>query len=160
MGSILIWEDPTCGGAISLCASTTGACVPQEPGEPTGLSYWSLCPRAHARQLEKPPWWEAGAPQLESGPTSMSRKPAQPQRPAQPKLKKNKIMCCARSVNPSKLWAGYDDVWMQIQPWLNKYAPFWWMMLTMEEATHMPGGRGSLYPLLSTTTKLTFSKVY
>ena len=50
MGSILIWEDPTCQEAI----------------KPEDFNY-----QADALQQEKPPQSEAWAPQLEGSPTSL-----------------------------------------------------------------------------------------
>ena len=119
----LIWEDPTCCGAIKPVCHNNWACV-LAPGS---HNYWAhvpqllkpVRPRACARQQEKPPRWEAWA-QLENVPHSLwvEKSRHSNKDPAQPKIKKNKIMHKKR-VNPSKLRAlGNDDVSMQIQPWL------------------------------------------
>ena len=55
----LVREDPTCRGATKPCATTT---------EPVLYSLWATtteahAPRARAPQQEKPPQWEARAPQ-------------------------------------------------------------------------------------------------
>ena len=69
----LIWEDPTCHGAIKPMCHNYWACAL----EPESWKYWAHVlqllkpehPRAHAPKQEKPPKWEARVPQLESGPT-------------------------------------------------------------------------------------------
>ena len=48
----LVWEDLTCHGAT----------------KPVRHNYWALVPRAHAPQQEKPPQWEARAPQRKVAP--------------------------------------------------------------------------------------------
>ena len=63
----LVWEDPTCRGATGPVSHNCWACAL----EPASHNYWSLhvtttearVPRAHAPQQEKPPQWEARAPQ-------------------------------------------------------------------------------------------------
>ena len=89
----LVWEDPTCHGATGPVGHNYWACIL----EPESYNYWarvpqllSLCsrarkpqllspratttearaPRAHALQQEKPPQWEARAPQ-QSNPRSL-----------------------------------------------------------------------------------------
>ena len=68
----LVREDPTCGGATKPVHHNYWACTL----EPMSHNYWSLCatttearaPRAHAPQQEKPPQWEARAPQRRVAP--------------------------------------------------------------------------------------------
>ena len=48
----LVQEDPTCRGAA----------------KPVRHNYWARTPRAHAPQQEKPPQWEARAPQQRVAP--------------------------------------------------------------------------------------------
>jgi len=73
----LAQEDPTCLGAA----------------KPIGHNYWSGTPKAHARQWEKPPQWEAWALQLESSPHSPQLEKAHRQqwRPSTAKKKKKGI---------------------------------------------------------------------
>ena len=49
---------------LSQCATTIEP-VLYNPGAATREPTWSLCPRAHAPQQEKPQQWEACAPQLQ-----------------------------------------------------------------------------------------------
>ena len=62
----LVWEDPTRRGATKLVRHNYWACALG----PVSHNYWahvsqllSLRPRARAPQQEKPPQWEARAPQ-------------------------------------------------------------------------------------------------
>ena len=61
-GSCLAPGDPTCPGATKPLGHNYKACAQ----EPRSRNYWSLRPRAHALQQERPPQWEALTPQLES----------------------------------------------------------------------------------------------
>ena len=90
----LAQEDPTCLGAA----------------KPIGHNYWSGTPRAHVRQREKPPQWEAWALQLESRPHSPQLEKAHTQqwRP-----------CTAKQTNKQKrhwLRSHAVGVWIQIPP--------------------------------------------
>ena len=62
----LVWEDPTCHGAMKSVRPSYWACA-LEPGS---HNYW--CPRVLELQPQqaKPPQWEARAPQLEKSPHS------------------------------------------------------------------------------------------
>ena len=89
----LVWEDPTCRGATKPVHRNYWACAL----EPTSHNYWAhvlqllkpRTPRARAPQQEKPPQWEARAPQRRVAPARCnSRKPAQRQRPNTAKEKK------------------------------------------------------------------------
>ena len=51
----LVQEDPTCRGATKPVRHNYWACTL----EPACCNYWAHAPRAHARQQEKPPQWEA-----------------------------------------------------------------------------------------------------
>ena len=70
----LVGEDPTCCGAIKPVRHNYWACAL----EPVSHNYWSPCatttevhaPRARAPQQEKPPQWEAHAPQRGVAPAS------------------------------------------------------------------------------------------
>ena len=75
----LVWEDPTCCGATQPRATTTEACTP----------------RARAPQQEKPPQWEAHAPQWRVTPAHRNeRKPVcSNEDPTQPKINFKKIYC-------------------------------------------------------------------
>ena len=59
-----------------------------KPGSPKYRTHTSqllkpTCPEAHVLQQEKPPQWEARAPQLESSPLATTReKPEQQERPS------------------------------------------------------------------------------
>ena len=63
----LVWENPTCHGATKPVSHNYWACAL----EPASHNYWIHAPqllkpahpRAHALQQEKPPQWEARAPQ-------------------------------------------------------------------------------------------------
>ena len=55
----LVWEDLTCRGATKPVNHNYWACAL----ELTRHNYWARAPRAHAPQQEKPPQWEARAPQ-------------------------------------------------------------------------------------------------
>ena len=57
----LVREDPTCRGAPKPMRHNYWACAP----EPASHNYWAHVPRVRAPQQEKPPQWEAHAPQLE-----------------------------------------------------------------------------------------------
>ena len=68
----LVQEDPTCRGATKPVHHNYWACAL----EPVSHNYWSphttttedRMPRAHAPQQEKPPQWEARAPQWRVAP--------------------------------------------------------------------------------------------
>ena len=67
----LVREDPTCGGATKPVRHNYWACAL----EPVSHNYWahvpqllSLLSRARALQQEKPPQWEARAPQWRAAP--------------------------------------------------------------------------------------------
>ena len=55
----LVQEDPMCRGATKPVHRNYWACALQ----PASRNYWAHEPRAHALQQEKPPKWEARAPQ-------------------------------------------------------------------------------------------------
>ena len=60
----LVWEDPTCCGATKPEHHNYWACGNLQLLKPVPL-------RVCAPQQEKPPQWEAHAPQLQSGPHSL-----------------------------------------------------------------------------------------
>ena len=60
----LVREDPTCHGATKPVRCNYWACTL----EPTSHNYWARTPRARAPQQEKPPQWEACAPQRRVAP--------------------------------------------------------------------------------------------
>ena len=60
----LVQEDPTCRGATKPMRHNYWACAL----EPANHNYWAHVPRAHAPQQEKPPQWEARAPQQRVAP--------------------------------------------------------------------------------------------
>ena len=68
----LVREDPTCRGATKPVRHNYWACAL----DPASHNYWSpratttaaRVPRAHAPQQEKPPQWEAQAPQRRVAP--------------------------------------------------------------------------------------------
>ena len=60
----LVWEDPMCHGAAKPLRHNYWAYVQ----EPASHNYWAHVPRAHALQKEKPPLWEAHAPQRRVAP--------------------------------------------------------------------------------------------
>ena len=68
----LVQGDPTRRGATKPMSHNYWACAP----EPMSHNYWAhvpqllklMCPRAHAPQQEKPPQWEACAPQWRVAP--------------------------------------------------------------------------------------------
>ena len=72
----LLREDPTCPGETKLVRHNYWACAL----EPVSHNYWSLCattteahaPGARAPQQEKPPQWEARAPQQRVAPALRS----------------------------------------------------------------------------------------
>ena len=70
----LVWEDPTCRGAT----------------KPMRHNYWAHVSGARALQQEKPPQWEAGAPQQRVAPAHHnSRKPTRSNEdPMKPKINK------------------------------------------------------------------------
>ena len=83
----LIWEDPTCQGATKPMCHNYWACA-LEPGS---RNYWAHEATAEARApQEKPPQWEACAPQLESSPCylQLEKSPSTSEDPAQPKINK------------------------------------------------------------------------
>ena len=57
-------EDPTCRGATKFVRHNHWACAL----EPASHNYWDREPRARAPQQEKPPHWEAHAPQRRVAP--------------------------------------------------------------------------------------------
>ena len=70
----LVQEDPTCRRATKPMHHNYWACTL----EPASHNYWACAPRAHAPQQEKPPKWEARAPQRRVAPARHNkRKPAQ-----------------------------------------------------------------------------------
>ena len=74
----LVGEDPTCRGATKPVHHNYWACAL----EPASHNYWAHVPRAHAPQQEKPPQWEACAPQRRVAPTRRNqRKHVQQRRP-------------------------------------------------------------------------------
>ena len=77
----LVWYDPTCLGVTKPVCHDFWAHT---------LQLLSLCPRACVPQ-EKPPQWEALAPQLESNPCSpqLEKSPCSSEDPVQPKINKN-----------------------------------------------------------------------
>ena len=60
----LVQEDPTCRGASKPVRHNYWACAL----EPASHNYWARVPRARAPQQEKPPQWEAHAPQWRVAP--------------------------------------------------------------------------------------------
>ena len=60
----LLWEDSTCRRATKPVRHNYWACTL----EPTSHNYWARAPRARAPQQEKPPQWEAHAPQRRVAP--------------------------------------------------------------------------------------------
>ena len=90
----LVREDPTCRRAAKPVRHNYWACAL----EPTSHNYWSprattteaRAPRARALQQEKPPRWEARAPQQRAAPAHHNwRKPVWGNEdPTQPKLNK------------------------------------------------------------------------
>ena len=78
----LVGEDPTCRGATKPVRNNYWACAL----EPASHNYWAHVPRVHALQQEKPPQWEARAPQRRVAP-AWCDPVAQQQRP---KADKNK----------------------------------------------------------------------
>ena len=62
--SALVREDRTCCGATKPVHHNYWACTL----EPSRHNYWARVPRAHALQQEKPPQWEARAPQQRVAP--------------------------------------------------------------------------------------------
>ena len=88
----LVQEDPTCHGATKPMRHNYWACVL----EPVSHNYWTHVPqllslhsRACAPQQEKPPQWEARAPQ-QSSPCSPQLEKAHAQQ-RRPNVAKNKI---------------------------------------------------------------------
>ena len=75
----LVWEDPTCRGANKPVRHNYWACTL----EPVSGNYWAHAPRARAPQQEKPPQWEACAPQQRVAPARRQLEKAheQQQRP-------------------------------------------------------------------------------
>ena len=83
----LVWEDPTCRGATKPACHSYWACAL----EPARHNKWAREPRPHALQQEKPPQWEAHAPQRRVGPVHRNwGKPTHSniEDPRQPKKKK------------------------------------------------------------------------
>ena len=87
----LVWEDPTCHGATESARHNyrlhAGAQEPRRPlQKPT-------CPRARARQQEKPPQWGALHTARKSGPHSsqLEKSLSINEVPAQPKMDKIKL---------------------------------------------------------------------
>ena len=86
----LVQEDPTCRGATKPVRHNYWACMPQllKPGHP----------RAHALQQEKPPQWEARAPQRRVAPahrqlekaTRSNKDPTQPKKETWLQIKEGK----------------------------------------------------------------------
>ena len=64
----LVWEDPTCRGATKPVRHNYWACEPQLLG-PHAATTEARAPRARTPQQEKPPEWEARAPQQGVAPT-------------------------------------------------------------------------------------------
>ena len=62
----LVLEDPTCRLATKPMHHNYWACAL----EPASHNYWAHVPRDHALQHEKPPQWEARAPQQRVAPAS------------------------------------------------------------------------------------------
>ena len=60
----LVWEDCTCRGATKPVGHNYWACAL----EPASHNCWAHVPRACALQQEKPPQWEARAPQWRVAP--------------------------------------------------------------------------------------------
>ena len=68
----LVREDPTCRGSTKPVHHNSWACAL----EPASHNYWARMPRAPAPQQEKPPQWEARAPQRRVAPARRNqRKP-------------------------------------------------------------------------------------
>ena len=65
----LVWEDPTCRGATKPVRHNYWAREPQLLS-PRATTTEACAPRARAPQQEKPPQWEARAPQQKSSPRS------------------------------------------------------------------------------------------
>lgn len=88
----LIQEDPTCHGATELVCHSCWTCAPKPANHNHWAHAWQLLkpphPRTRAQRPEKPPQWEARAPQRESGPSSPQQRKAQQQEPVQPKINK------------------------------------------------------------------------
>ena len=63
----LVREDLTCHGATKPVCHNYWACMPQLLSPHTTTTE-ALVPRARAPQQEKPPWWEAHAPQWRVAP--------------------------------------------------------------------------------------------
>ena len=81
----LVWEDPTCRGATKPVSHNYWAWAL----EPTNHNYWAHVPRARAPQQEKPPQWEAHAPQQRVAPCSLQLEKAHAQQ-QRPNTAKNK----------------------------------------------------------------------
>ena len=81
----LVREDPTCRGATKPVRHNYWACAL----EPTSHDYWAHMPRARAPQQEKPPQWEAHAPQRRVAPPSLQLEKARAQQ-RRPNLAQNK----------------------------------------------------------------------
>ena len=103
----LVWEGPTCCGAAKPVCHKYWACVLQivEP----------MCPRAHCwapLQQEKPPQWEAWAPQLESSPGLPQTEKAHVQQWRPRQLKVNNYFFKKRLEN-------HNETWLSPQQWEN-----------------------------------------
>ena len=68
----LVREDPTCCGATKPVRRNYWTCAL----EPTSHNYWARAPRARAPQQEKPPQWEARAPQRRVTPAHRNQRKA------------------------------------------------------------------------------------
>ena len=68
----LVQEDPTCGGATKPVSHNYWAHVPQLLS-PRATTTEVRAPRARAPQQEKPPQWEAQAPQWRIAPLAATR---------------------------------------------------------------------------------------
>ena len=75
----LVREDPTCHTATKPMRHNYWACAL----ESVSHNYWARLPRAHAPQQEKPPQWEARAPQQRVAPArhNLEKACVQQQRP-------------------------------------------------------------------------------
>ena len=82
----LVREDPTCCGTAGPVRHNYWACAL----EPASHNYWAHAPRARAPQQEKPPQWEACAPQgrVEPPLAATRESPHEATDPMQPKINK------------------------------------------------------------------------
>ena len=114
----LDWEDPTCRGATKSVRHNYWAHTrhnywsPHALG-PTCCNYWARMPRARALQQEKPPQWEACAPQQRVAPLSLQLKKAYMQQWRCNTAKKSKLVCTQMTERWYK-WKNQQCKWIFI----------------------------------------------